>query len=65
MQRISIECSVRNATSLLPSLKAEKPVAKRRWNDYKKQKACRARIKQCLQDMTDPGTDKLIEKPYT
>lgn len=62
MQRISVECSVRNATSHLPSLKAEKPVAKRRWDDYKNQKACRARIKQCLQGIADPGTDELIEK---
>lgn len=30
VQRISVECSVRNATSHLPSPKAEKQVAKRR-----------------------------------
>lgn len=62
MQRISTECTVRNATSHLPSPKAEKQVAKRRWDNYKNQKACRAGIKQCLQGTADSGTDEFIEK---
>lgn len=62
VQRISVECSVRNATSHLPSPKAEKQVAKRRWDNFKNQKAWRAGIKQCLQGTADSGTDELIEK---
>lgn len=50
-----------NFTSTLPQGWETSCKEKRRWDNYENQKACRARIKQCLQGIADSGTDELIE----